>query len=93
MFRIPIWIPCSIPCEETFSLAVDIEVFGQLLPGRPRRCSVEIQGPTTARELANRIGLELSHIGLLSIDGVQSELDDPVSPNSRLCFFPYLAGG
>jgi len=74
-------------------LAVDIEVFGQLLPGQPRRRSVEIQVSTTARELANRIGLDLSHIGLLSIDGVQGELDDSVSPNSRLCFFPYLSGG
>ena len=74
-------------------MAVDIEVFAQLLPGQPRRRTLEIQGPATVGDLAHRIGLEPSEIGLVSVDGVQSELDDPVQPNSRICFFPYLAGG
>jgi hypothetical protein len=74
-------------------LAVDIEVFGQLLPGQPRRRTLEIQGPATARDLARSIGLDAAEIGLLSIDGVQSELDASVQPNSRICFFPYLSGG
>jgi hypothetical protein len=30
---------------------------------------------------------------LISIDGVQSELEDIVQPDSRLCFFPYITGG
>jgi hypothetical protein len=91
--RIPIWIPCSIHYRESVALAVDIEVFAQLLPGQPRRRTLEIQGPATARDLARAIGLKLSDIGLISINGVQSELDDPVQPDSRICFFPYLAGG
>ncbi len=74
-------------------MAVDIEVFAQLLPGQPRRRALEIRGPATARDLARTIGLEESEIGLIAIDGVQSNLDDPVQPNSRVCFFPYLAGG
>ncbi len=74
-------------------MAVDIEVFGQLLPGQPRRRNMEISGPTAARELARAIGLELSAIGLITIDGVQSELEDIVKPDSRLCFFPYISGG
>ncbi len=74
-------------------MAVDIEVFGQLLPGHPRRRAIDIMAPTAVRDLAHAIGLNLDEIGLISIDGVQSELDDLVQPDSRLCFFPYISGG
>ena len=74
-------------------MAVDIELFGQLLPGQPRRRTLEIQAPAKARDLAAAIGLDLADIGLISIDGVQSEADDWVRPESRLCFFPYVTGG
>lgn len=54
---------------------------------------MEIQGSATVRDIASAIGLDLAQIGLISIDGVQSELDDLVRPGSRLCFFPYMSGG
>jgi hypothetical protein len=74
-------------------MAVDIEVFGQLLAGQPRRRTIDIEGPTAVRDLARRIGLDLGEIGLVTIDGVQSGLDHFVRPDSRLCFFPYVSGG
>ncbi len=74
-------------------MAVDIEIFGQLALNKPRRQSIEIQGPTTARDLARAVGLDLDEIGLITVDGVQSGLEDAVRPDSRLCFFPYVSGG
>ena len=74
-------------------MALDIEVFGQLLPDQPRRQTKEIRGSTTARDVAQAIGLDLADIGLVTIDGVQSSLDDFVKLDSRLCFFPYVTGG
>ncbi|MBN2318919.1 MAG: MoaD/ThiS family protein [Acidobacteria bacterium] len=74
-------------------MAVDIEVFGQLLPGKPRRQAMKIQKPETARELAMTIGLNPDDIGLITINGMQSSLDDLVQSDSRLCFFPYITGG
>ena len=74
-------------------MSVDIELFGQLLPGQPRRRTVEISAPTTVRDLAARIGLDLDEIGLVVIDGLQSKLEDSVGIDSRLCFFPYITGG
>jgi molybdopterin converting factor small subunit len=74
-------------------VAVDIEVFGQLVPNQPRRRTVELQEPATVRDLARLIGLDLDEIGLVMIDGVQSGLDHHVQPDSRLCFFPYVSGG
>jgi hypothetical protein len=76
-----------------FSVAVDIEIFGQLLPDQPRRRTKELANPETARELAVSIGLNLDEIGLVTINGVQSRLDDPVPSDSRICFFPYITGG
>jgi hypothetical protein len=74
-------------------VALDIEVFAQLLPGQPRRQSLEIRGEVSVRDVAGAIGLNTKEIGLVTIDGVQSKLDDVVRPDSRICFFPYLAGG
>ena len=73
-------------------MSVDIETFGQLLPGQPRRRTLEISAPATARDLALRIGLDPSEIGLITIDGVQSDLDDKVQPGSRLCFSVRVRG-
>lgn len=74
-------------------MTVEIEIFGQLLPEQPRRRTMEIEKPETVRSLAQAIGLDQDEIGLVTIDGVQSELDDTVRPGSRLCFFPYITGG
>jgi hypothetical protein len=74
-------------------LQVDIELFGQLLPGVPRRQSLSMEGPMTVQEFADRLGLKPEEIGLISINGVQSELEDVVPPGGRLCFFPPISGG
>jgi hypothetical protein len=72
---------------------VDIELFGQLLAGQPRRRNIEIPSPAPVRDLVHKIGLDIDQIGLIMIDGVQSNLDDMVQPDSRLCFFPFVDGG
>ena len=46
-------------------MPVDVEVFGQLLAGQPRRRSIEISAPTPARNLALKIGLDIDQIGLI----------------------------
>jgi len=74
-------------------MSVDIEVFGQLLPDQPRRRNIDISEPTTVREVAIKIGLDLKLIGLVTVDGVQSGLEDSVQTDSRLCFFPFIDGG
>ena len=74
-------------------MAVEVELFGQLLPDQPRQRTIEIKGPSRVCDLACVIGLDTAEIGLIAIDGVQSELDDFVGPDSRLCFFPYVSGG
>jgi hypothetical protein len=74
-------------------VAIDIELFGQLLPNQPRRQTVELRKPLRVRAIAKMIGLDIETIGLVMIDGVQSDLEQFVQPDSRLCFFPYVSGG
>jgi hypothetical protein len=74
-------------------VTVEIELFGQLLPGRQRKQSLELECPLQVGEVATRLGLNPQEIGLITINNVQSELDDPVPPNSRLCFFSHMSGG
>ena len=84
-------------------MAVEVELFGQLAPNVPRRQTLTIERPTTAsqttasqttvQELAIQLGLDLDDIGLISINGVQVELQELVPLNCRLCFFPPMSGG
>jgi hypothetical protein len=74
-------------------LAVDVELFGQLLPGAQRRQTLTVQHPMTVEEVAILFGLAPEEVGLIAINGVQSEMQDPVPPDCRLCFFPPMSGG
>ena len=47
----------------------------------------------TVREIVDLLGLDPDSIGLIVINGVQSEIEDPVPPDGRLCFFPPVSGG
>jgi Mg2+/Co2+ transporter CorB len=72
---------------------VDIELFGQLLPGVERHQTLTLQGATTVRDVALRLGLNMEEVGLITINGVQSEEQDAIPPDCRLCFFPPMSGG
>jgi hypothetical protein len=74
-------------------LNVSVELFGQLSPQLPRRQTLELASQATVQEAAVALGLNLEEIGLITIKGVQSEMQDPLLPGCRLCFFPYVSGG
>jgi hypothetical protein len=74
-------------------MSLEVEIFGQLLPLAERRQFLSMKGPILVREVANIIGLKPEEVGLITIDGVQSEMEDSVEPGCRLCFFPYMSGG
>lgn len=74
-------------------MTVDIELFGQLLPGSKRRQTLSVEQPLRVRDVAESLGLDPDEIGLITINSVQSELEDLIPPGSRLCFFPFMSGG
>ena len=74
-------------------MQITVNLAGQLSLSLPQRQTLEISPGATAGEAANLLGLNLEEIGLITINGVQSELQDTLPPGCRLCFFPYLSGG
>jgi len=74
-------------------VAVDVELFGQLLPGVQRRQALGLECPMTVQDVAIVLGLDPADVGLVIINGVQSGMQDPVPPDCRLCFFPPVSGG
>jgi hypothetical protein len=72
---------------------ISVELFGQLLPDSPRRQNLTLPPKATVREAAALLGLKIEEIGLITIDGIQSEISDALYPDCRLCFFSYLSGG
>jgi hypothetical protein len=74
-------------------LPVDVELFGQLVPDAQRRQVLQLERPMSAKEIAILLGVDPNRVGLIAIDGVQSEMEDLVPPDGRLCFFPPISGG
>ena len=74
-------------------MVIEVELFGQLSFGKQRKQTLKFDHPLEVREVAVLLGLDLELIGLITIDGVQSELENFVSPGCRLCFFPPMSGG
>jgi hypothetical protein len=72
---------------------ISIELFGQLSPHSPRRQDLDLVYQATVQDAAVLLGINSEEIGLIIIDGIQSEMQDTLSPGCRLCFFPYLSGG
>ena len=74
-------------------MKISVELFGQLSPLSPRRQTLDLADHATVQEAATLIGLTEDEIGLITINGVQSEIHDSLMPECRLCFFPYISGG
>jgi len=74
-------------------MAVDVELFGQLLPGAQRRQTLSLERSLTVRDVAILLGLDPAEVGLIVINGVQSGMQDCVPLDCRLCFFPPVSGG
>ena len=74
-------------------MSIDVELFGQLMQNKQRRQDLDILDPIMIREVVNKLGLKEEEIGLITVDGVQSEPEDLVRPGNRLCFFPPMSGG
>jgi hypothetical protein len=74
-------------------MAVDVELFGQLASGEQRRQILSLGNPMPVIDVAMLIGVNPEEVGLITIDGVQSSMQDEVPLTCRLCFFPPMSGG
>ena len=72
---------------------IEVELFGQLAENGSRIIVKNLSLPTTALDLAIHLRLNQDLVGIFTINGKQSQWSDEVTDGSRVCFFPYLAGG
>ncbi len=72
---------------------MDIELFGQLASGEHRRQTLTLETPMPVYDVASLIGVNPEEVGLITIDGIQSLMQDEVPLTCRLCFFPPMTGG
>lgn len=75
------------------NLPIDMEWFGPLSPGMQRRQTLTLDSITSVREAVEAWKLDKEQVGLIAINGVQSEWDDLVPLDCRISFFPPLSGG
>lgn len=74
-------------------MEIEVELFGQLVSGMDRKQTLDVEIDSTAGDVARVLCLDPRLIGLITIDGIQKKLGDPVTARSRLCFFPLMSGG
>jgi len=74
-------------------MKVSIQLFGQVSPFSPRQQILDLANHATVQDAVVKLRLNPEEIGIITIDGVQSEIHDCLTQGCRLCFFPYLTGG
>jgi len=72
---------------------MEIEFFGQLTEKHKNMYNMTIENSMTIAELAAKLGVDEDSVGLITINGIQSEQQDFVAENDRICFFPPMSGG
>lgn len=74
-------------------MEINVELFGQLRRGRNKIIPIQVDMPCSVQEIVLQLSLDPEEVGLIVINGVQSELADLLSPDCRLALFPYVSGG
>lgn len=84
------WTRCSRHLKTGM---IEVELFGQLADNGSRLNVNDLPLPTTALRLAVHLKINQELVGIITIDGKQSQWTDKIYNGSRVCYFPYLAGG
>jgi molybdopterin converting factor small subunit len=74
-------------------LEISVELFGQLRKGQNKILTVQLPVGSTVMDAVNQLGLDPEMVGMIIINGIQSELTDPLPTHCRLALFPYISGG
>jgi sulfur carrier protein ThiS len=73
---------------------VEICVFGDFWEHLDSRLQLDLEGcDVTVADLLARLGLDPSGVGIVTMDGRQSRLDELVPASCRVCIFPLMSGG
>jgi molybdopterin converting factor small subunit len=73
---------------------VEVRVFGPLWEHLATSLELNLEGrDVTVADLLSRLGIDPAEIGIVTIDGRQSNLDESIPAQGRVCIFPPMSGG
>lgn len=73
---------------------VEVRVFGALWEHLAPRLELDLEGREVGvADLLARLGIDPAEVGIVTVDGRQSTLGDPVPVEGRICIFPPMFGG
>jgi len=73
---------------------VTVHVFGPLWEHLEPRLELDLEGcEVSVADLLTRLHIDASEVGIVTVDGRQSRLDELVPASCRVCVFPLMSGG
>jgi sulfur carrier protein ThiS len=73
---------------------VEVQVFGGLWKHLAPRLELDLEGhDVRVADLIAHLSIDPSEVGIVTVDGRQSNLDRIVPAESRVCIFPPMFGG
>jgi sulfur carrier protein ThiS len=73
---------------------VEVRIFGGLWKHLAPRLELDLEGSNVrVADLIAHLDIDPSEVGIVTVDGRQSRLDDLVPADSRVCIFPPMFGG
>ena len=73
---------------------VEVRVFGSLWEHLEPRLELDLEGRgISVADLLAWLGIDLSEVGIVTVDRRQSNFDELVPANCRVCIFPLMFGG
>jgi len=73
---------------------IEIRIFGPLWEHLEPSQELDLEGHEVAvADLIARLGIDPVEVGIVTVDGRQSNLDEIIRADGRVCIFPPMSGG
>jgi len=73
---------------------VEVRIFGDLWKHLEPRLELDLEGhDVRMADLIAQLDIDPSEVGIVTVNGRQSNLDEIVPADSRVCIFPPMFGG
>ena len=71
---------------------IEVRIFGALWEHLAPRLELDLEGLRVA-DLIAHLDIDPAEVGIVTVDGRQSNLDEIVPASGRVCIFPPMFGG
>jgi molybdopterin converting factor small subunit len=73
---------------------VEVRIFGPLWDHLAPSIEIDLEGrQVRVADLIARLGIDPAEVGIVTVDGRQSNMDEIIPVEGRVCIFPPMSGG